>query len=145
MLLDDLPYDIEASQAGDMLTVSVAGIIRRYRVWLSPGHVSLAADGQDYEFAITPRVARRAETAARTDAGSPLVTTAMPGRIAAIEVVEGQQVAQGDTVVVIEAMKMLLRLPAPIAGRVGEILCTLDQIVPAGAVLMRLQPGSDTI
>ncbi len=140
VLLDDVLYDVEASQTGDALTVSVAGITRRYRVWLSPGRVSLAAVGQDYNFAVTPRVARQPVAAARQDGGSPLVTTAMPGRIAVIEVTAGQEVAQGDTVVVIEAMKMLLRLPAPIAGRVGEVLCTLDQIVPAGAVLMRLEP-----
>ena len=41
----------------------------------------------------------------------------------------GQRVAKGDTVVVLEAMKLLHALPAPVDGTVVAILCSAGQTV----------------
>src|SRR6185437_1280444 len=46
------------------------------------------------------------------------VKAPMPGRLAALAVAEGQQVAAGERVAVLEAMKMEHALSAPRAGRV---------------------------
>lgn len=70
---------------------------------------------------------------------SPNVVAAMPGQISAIEVTSGQRVERGDTVVM-EAMKMLLRLTAPLSGRVTGVFCSMDQVVGTGAVLLSLEP-----
>ena len=131
---------VEASRDGPTLVVAVDGVTRNYRAWTGAGRVALAASRQDWSFAVAPLVARLSGKTRDAGAGSPLVKAAMPGRISAIEVTEGQIVAQGDTVVVMEAMKLLLRLPAPMAGRVAEVLCQVDQVVAAGAVLLRLEP-----
>ena len=49
------------------------------------------------------------------------ITTPMPGRVVKILVTEGAQVATGDPVLVIEAMKMENRVTAPIGGTVKTI------------------------
>ena len=45
----------------------------------------------------------------------------MPGMIIRYEVKVGQQVKAGDSVVILEAMKMESALPAPIDGTVKEL------------------------
>jgi acetyl-CoA/propionyl-CoA carboxylase biotin carboxyl carrier protein len=58
----------------------------------------------------------------------------MPGTVVAVPVASGAQVEAGDTVAVVEAMKMEHRLVAPIAGSVtvkvapGDLV-KLDQLV----------------
>jgi pyruvate carboxylase subunit B len=49
------------------------------------------------------------------------VTTPMPGRIVAVHVREGQKVEAGDTLLVVEAMKMENQIHAPVAGTVAAI------------------------
>ena len=45
----------------------------------------------------------------------------MPGKIIAIKVSKGQQVAAGDTVLILEAMKMEQEIKSSISGTVSEI------------------------
>ncbi|MFQ5356341.1 MAG: pyruvate carboxylase subunit B, partial [Mariprofundaceae bacterium] len=49
------------------------------------------------------------------------VTTPMPGRIVAVHAKEGQQVKAGDTLLVVEAMKMENQVHAPVSGKVAAI------------------------
>ncbi|MFQ5435461.1 MAG: biotin/lipoyl-containing protein, partial [Anaerolineae bacterium] len=49
------------------------------------------------------------------------VTTPMPGRITAIHVREGDAVKAGDTVLVVEAMKMENPVHAPVSGAIQAI------------------------
>jgi acetyl-CoA carboxylase biotin carboxyl carrier protein len=50
----------------------------------------------------------------------------------------GDQVAEGDTVVVLESMKMEMPVEAPQAGSVKEIRCKETQAVNEGDVLVVL-------
>jgi pyruvate carboxylase subunit B len=63
----------------------------------------------------------------------------MPGLIVRIEVVEGQDVQEGDGLVVMEAMKMENELRAAAAGRVESIEVQPGQAVERDAVLLRLE------
>ena len=63
--------------------------------------------------------------------GSP-----MPGRVVQVLVKPGQDVAKGDTVVLLEAMKMETTVIAPRSGGVGEIHVASGEIVDAGDLIM---------
>jgi biotin carboxyl carrier protein len=63
----------------------------------------------------------------------------MPGRIAAVLVEEGQVVAAGQGVVVVEAMKMENELSAPKEGRIASIQVRRGDTVEAGALLLRIE------
>jgi len=76
----------------------------------------------------------RWRAASRTD-----VTAPMPAKIVAVAVREGQQVTSGDTLVVLEAMKMELPVAAPLDGRVRAIACREGDLVQADAVLVELE------
>ncbi len=66
------------------------------------------------------------------------VVAPLAGVVWDIAVREGERVAAGDTVAVLEAMKMEVPVAAPTAGRVGEILVKRQQLLDAGEPLMTL-------
>lgn len=65
----------------------------------------------------------------------------MPGRIVAAPVKPGEAVAKGQTVVVLEAMKMEHALTAPFDGVAAEVGAAVGDQVTEGAVLARVEAG----
>jgi biotin carboxyl carrier protein len=63
----------------------------------------------------------------------------MPGRVLDVLVSEGDAVAKGDTLVLLEAMKMELRIQAPSDGRVSAVRCRQGQVVERGQLLVEIQ------
>ena len=61
------------------------------------------------------------------------------GRVWKIEVKEGDEVAEEQTVVILESMKMEMPVEAPEAGRVAKILVSEGQAVEEGDVLVSLE------
>jgi biotin carboxyl carrier protein len=50
---------------------------------------------------------------------------------------EGQEVARGDVLVVLEAMKTVFRLTAPRVGRIETISCRVGETVREGQILIQ--------
>ena len=67
----------------------------------------------------------------------------MPGTIRLISVSEGDHVAAGQTLVVMEAMKMEHNVSAPEPAVVAEIRCSVGDQVDNGEVLVVLGPADD--
>lgn len=84
-----------------------------------------------------PEQQRGQATGAVPDTGS-LVEATMPGLVREVLAVEGAEVKRGDTLVVLEAMKMELRLTAPYAGQVRRVHCIAGQVVERGEVLVEI-------
>ena len=63
----------------------------------------------------------------------------MQGTITKIVAAEGDQVSEGDTVVVLEAMKMEQPLTAHKAGTVTGLAVEIGQTVTAGAVICKIE------
>lgn len=68
------------------------------------------------------------------------VTTTMPGNIVSVLVKEGDQVAAGDPVLVVEAMKMETEVKAPISGVVTGIFIQKGDRVTPSEVLVEIEP-----
>lgn len=66
------------------------------------------------------------------------VAAHITGTVWKIEVKVGQQVAEGDTLVILESMKMEMPVEATEAGTVKEIRCQEAQAVNEGDVLVVL-------
>jgi acetyl-CoA/propionyl-CoA carboxylase biotin carboxyl carrier protein len=67
--------------------------------------------------------------------GGDALTSPMQGTIVKIAVAEGDQVAEGDLVVVLEAMKMEQPLNAHKTGTVSGLAAAVGEVVAAGAVI----------
>ncbi len=72
------------------------------------------------------------------DAGVFAVRAPLPGTINDIKVTVGQQVAKGDTVIVLEAMKMENNIDTDRAGKVLEIKVAKGDTVMEGAILVTI-------
>ena len=73
------------------------------------------------------------------------LTAPMPGKVIDVSVVEGQQVAAGQTLLILEAMKMEHSLRAPFDGVVSALRCAPGDQVGEGTVLAIVEaddPGS---
>ena len=67
-------------------------------------------------------------------AGEP-VKSPMPGNILKINVTQGQQVKEGDVIMILEAMKMENEIVATRSGTIAQIAVSKGAVVETGAVL----------
>ena len=68
----------------------------------------------------------------------PDVEAHITGTVWKIECSVGDTVEEGDTVVILESMKMEMPVEAPEAGKIAEIRCKEGQPVSEGEVLVVL-------
>ncbi len=66
------------------------------------------------------------------------LTAPMPGKILSVEVKQGDQVSRGQTVVMLEAMKMKNAIKSPYDGVVLEVAVQAEQNVAYGDLLVQL-------
>ena len=66
------------------------------------------------------------------------LTAPMPGQVRAVNVNEGDTVAKGQTLLVLEAMKMEIRVHAPMDGVVKKLLVKQDQTVEREQILIEI-------
>jgi propionyl-CoA carboxylase alpha chain len=90
-------------------------------------------------FTIIPRFSIQESEVAPGGLNAP-----MPGLILDVRVSAGQHVEAGETLVVMEAMKMEHVISAPSTGTVGEVLVSEDRQVDNGAPLLTFDPDNTT-
>jgi len=80
----------------------------------------------------------------QADASRGSATSPMPGIVATVSVAVGDPVAKGQTLVTLEAMKMLHEIVAGAAGRVSNVLVAPGQQVGMRALLVEIDAGAIT-
>ncbi len=65
----------------------------------------------------------------------PKVESDVTGNVWKVEAAIGQRVSEGDTLLIIESMKMEIPVVAPVAGVVSELLVAEGQAVSDGQVV----------
>ncbi len=86
----------------------------------------------------TPKPAPRAAAPQPSPGVGGAITAAMPGTILDIKVAVGDQVTKGQTLLILEAMKMENEIMAPSDGTVKEIQAVKGSSVNAGDALIVL-------
>ena len=129
------PAEVAEEPAGrETITVEVGG--KRLEVTVPAGFgtgpAPAATAGR------RPRGGRSGSAPGGAPTGDELVSP-MQGTIVKIEAADGEQVNAGDTIVVLEAMKMEQPLTAHKAGTVTGLSIQVGQTVPAGAVICQLR------
>lgn len=137
-------YDVEIEEVeGNLAKVSVNGI--QFEVELkrpiNPVHAikkpKVAAPKPAAPAPAPAAAPVAAAPAAAPGAGNP-VKAPLPGTITSISVKVGDQVNVGDTVLVLEAMKMQNNIEAEYAGTVTSIVVNPGDSVMEGAVLLTI-------
>ena len=132
------PYGGESAEVDEpaerqRVTVEVGG--KRIEVVLPGGLGGLATAGGGGASKPKRTAGKKSGAAASGDS----VTSPMQGTIVKVVVEEGQEVAEGDTVVVLEAMKMEQPLRAHKAGTVTGLQAEVGATVSSGAVICELK------
>ncbi|MFD8880648.1 acetyl/propionyl/methylcrotonyl-CoA carboxylase subunit alpha [Corynebacterium xerosis] len=128
----DSEVDEDEAVPSQKVTVEIDG--RRVEVAL-PGDLALGGGAGGARKKAKKRRSGGAKKAASGDA----VVAPMQGTVIKVEVGEGQEVAEGDTVVVLEAMKMENPVKAHKAGTVTGLAAEAGAGVGKGDVLMELK------
>lgn len=72
-----------------------------------------------------------------------VVRSPSPAIVVALQVETGQEVAEGDCLIILEAMKMEMSITAPFAGKVVQLLVNSNVQVGTGTPLIQLSPIQD--
>jgi biotin carboxyl carrier protein len=71
--------------------------------------------------------------------GASVVTAPIPGKVVAVNVAVGEEVEEGQSLVVLEAMKMENELTAEQPGKVAAVHAAAGDTVDTGSVLVELE------
>jgi biotin carboxyl carrier protein len=97
-------------------------------------------DGESYQIRVEEESRYIIRTRGGTaSTGGQVLKAPMPGRVVLVEVAVGAQVAPGDGLIVLEAMKMENEFKATTAGTVKEIRVQAGQAVNPGDVLVVIE------
>jgi biotin carboxyl carrier protein len=156
----DREYDVDVERHDALFRVTVDGVERLVDVRkLEADFYSILTDGRSFEVSVeregnryharhgaTQRVVSLTDATRRgredlraAGHGPSAVVSVMPGRVARVLVAEGDEVAVGQGLVVVEAMKMENEIGAPRAGRVSAVHVEAGRAVEAGTTLLVLE------
>lgn len=122
----DTPSSCEP--AGNGYTVTVNG--KKYAVALEGGKATV--NGKLFDFSVKEGIEAKA---ADSGEGTP-VKAALPGNVLKVLVSEGDSIAEGDVIAVVEAMKMETEIKSPVAGTVKSVEIEVGNKVQTGQVLV---------
>lgn len=89
-------------------------------------------------FVLTSTTTGSGERHAVDHMGEDVIRAPMPGHIRAVQVANGDTVSKGQTLFVLEAMKMEIRVQAPRSGKLARLAVTLGQAVEREQVLAQI-------
>ncbi|NRQ48890.1 acetyl/propionyl/methylcrotonyl-CoA carboxylase subunit alpha [Aeromicrobium stalagmiti] len=112
------------------VVLEVDGVTETYDVATGPGWVDVDGPHGSIDLSPLPRFVDPADAVAEGSLLAP-----MPAAVVSVAVTDGQQVAKGDVIVVLEAMKMQHTITAPTDGVVTQLSVTTGAQVESGAVL----------
>jgi len=97
--------------------------------------ISFSFDGEIYTADVADKGARAKARHREHSTGAP-----MPGAVLKILVQQGDVVAKGAPLVILEAMKMEHQITAPFDGKVVSINCAEGELVQPGVELVTMEP-----
>jgi 3-methylcrotonyl-CoA carboxylase alpha subunit len=131
---------VDACIEGNSLTAVIDGASHRFPFAIDGRHIALSVRSVEMLFEVRPKVEAALDTAARaggTDDGS--IIAPMPGLVADIMVAVGDDVTAGQTVAVLESMKLFTDLKTTAAGRISRIVAAQGETVAARALIIVIE------
>ena len=132
--VDDREYELEASEVEPNVYLFKYEN-RIFQIYVAPNGI-VDTGRRQLEIAVTdPKRLRGSGASAASAEGSAEIKTAMPGKLVRVLIEQGAEVKQGESVLVVEAMKMQNEMKSPKDGIVKEIRFPEGATVNAGDVL----------
>jgi len=102
-------------------------------------------EGRTFEIEIPDSgpVVKKRRAAGGKKKKSGTVSANIPGKIVTIEVEVGQEVTEGQVILILEAMKMQNEIQAPVNGKVVSVNCEEGQSIEANVPLVVIEPKEE--
>ncbi|MBM3561376.1 MAG: biotin/lipoyl-binding protein, partial [Alphaproteobacteria bacterium] len=123
--------------AGTAVSASLDGQRRQAGVVAHDGALFVHLDGAAWRLVRKPELGG----AAGREAAAGSLSAPLSGKVVRVAVAEGDAVTRGQTLMVLEAMKMEHAIAAPADGQVAAIHFAAGDQVAEGAELLRLEAG----
>jgi propionyl-CoA carboxylase alpha chain len=137
--LGELGHAVVHEWSRDYIDVEVNARRRRVRVTRAAGHLYVQSLHGTVDFEVVERFEVRRQA---PNAGG--LSAPMPGRVLEVRVAPGQRVQAGETMMVMEAMKMEHVIAAGADGTVDEVLVAKGDQVESGVALLTMRPETET-
>ena len=111
---------------------------RSYEVAFEGGKAVVNGKTYDYDISESDGSGASAPSGGTATGDGEMVLAELAGQVLRISASEGDQVAEGDLLLVLEALKMEIEIKAPCAGTVSAILVSKDQAVSTGDALAEI-------
>lgn len=137
----DRKFEIEACRLSDsLLSVAIGGELMRVFVAEHNGKTYINISGRTFTFddAIT-QVQRQKSGRSGVGLAPGAISSPMPGNVIKLLVKEGDTVKEGQSLVIVEAMKMENEIRSPSNGVVKKINFAVGNLVEAGAPIVELE------
>ncbi|MBQ3312072.1 biotin/lipoyl-binding protein [bacterium] len=95
-------------------------------------------NGKSYDVSIVEGM-KESSSVSSSDGSATEVKAPLPGTILKVPVNEGDEVAEGDVLILMEAMKMETEVKAPKAGKVSSVNVNVSDAVQSGQILVTLK------
>src|SRR5690606_24201743 len=96
--------------------------------------------GMEWKTTVISSLAVEADISGSDTGGKGVVTSPMPGVVTEVSVQPGQAVAAGDTLLIMEAMKLIHSLDSEVDGVVKSVHCRPGETVGMGVSLIEIEP-----
>ncbi|MFT7625070.1 MAG: acetyl/propionyl-CoA carboxylase alpha subunit [Myxococcota bacterium] len=139
VLVDDVLMEFgTADMPNGAMLVNQAGSLQRVDVLGAGGDYEVLLDQRGVKARVIDERDTWLSTGGAADGGG-LVTVAMPGKVVAIDVAEGDAVERGQRLLVVEAMKMENDVKSPRDGVVAAICVVVGDAIESGQTLIELE------
>ena len=117
--------------------VTTEGRSRKIRAWLGAGWITLTDGAGELKVELTPYLESARQAASAVFDGA--VEAPLMGQVLAVQAEPGDRVEKGAVLVVLESMKMEIRVTAPGDGEVKAVHCQVGGNVERGATIVELE------
>jgi biotin carboxyl carrier protein len=140
--IDEREYLIDATNpSAGLYSLVIHGKVYSAVVWQRRGRREVQIGHWSSSIEVVPAQAQRPSAKpGSTVGGRQEVTAPMSGRVVQVLVQPGQMVQDGESLVIIEAMKMETEIRAIAPGQVQDIQVSVDTAVETGQILLVVEP-----
>ena len=122
--VDGEEFEVDLEREGDVWNVEVGG--RSFSIRISGESLSGPS--------------RRSASGGSKKKRSGIISSTIPGKVVSLDISVGDEVEEGDVLMILEAMKMQNEIQAPLSGKVVEVNCESGDSVEANTPLVVIEP-----
>ncbi len=136
IVIDDTTLDLEAELSSDQLTINIQGYRRIYYINHQSDTITLFKQHHALVFTIKKKIFESFDN----EESEGNLAAPMNGTLVSVLIKAGDKVKLGDTLVVMEAMKMEYSIKAPYDGQVTAVFYSEGDLIKDGEQLIELEP-----